>query len=125
MKQRCLNPKNDNFPKYGGRGITICDRWQKFLNFAEDMGFRPVGTTLDRKNNDGNYEPGNCRWATPIEQSRNTRRNKPITIDGQTQLVTDWIEEYGIGVGTFYQRLKRGWDEQRAMTTPADSRFAM
>jgi hypothetical protein len=76
MRQRCLNPKNKSYINYGGRGIKICDRWlQSFNNFLEDMGDRPVGYSIDRINNDGNYEPSNCKWACDIEQRNNQRRN--------------------------------------------------
>lgn len=73
MRGRCFDANNPNYSEWGGRGITVCDRWSDFMNFLEDMGPRPDGTSIDRMDNDGNYEPGNCRWATPLEQSRNRR----------------------------------------------------
>jgi hypothetical protein len=76
MKRRCLEQTNVQFKYYGGRGITVCERWLSFENFLSDMGERPAWTTLDRVNNDGNYEPGNCRWATAAEQRANQRRKQ-------------------------------------------------
>src|SRR5258708_4738298 len=79
MKQRCFNPNHPGYRHWGGRGITVCERWLSFANFTADMGERPEGTSLDRKNNDGDYEPGNCRWATDKVQQTNRRdswRNK-------------------------------------------------
>jgi hypothetical protein len=73
MKTRCLNPKNDKWHRYGGRGITVCDRWLSFDNFLADMGERPKGKTIDRIDNDGNYEKENCKWSTPKEQLQNRR----------------------------------------------------
>lgn len=79
MKQRCANPKHGKYPRYGGRGITVCERWMTFSNFLADMGERPEGKTLDRIDNERGYEPGNVRWATPKEQMANRRKNAGIT----------------------------------------------
>ena len=73
MIQRCTNPRRDNYERYGGRGITVCERWMTFANFLADMGERPDGTSIDRIDNYRGYEPGNCRWATAIEQAQNKR----------------------------------------------------
>lgn len=95
MIARCNNPKHAKYPNYGGRGIRVCDRWRKYANFHEDMGLRPSGMSLDRIDNNGNYEPGNCRWATPQEQARNRRSNVMITIDGETHCLAEWVEILG------------------------------
>ena len=81
MLQRCLNPKNPRWSDYGGRGIKVCEQWVTFATFLADMGERPEGKTLDRKSPDGNYEPGNCRWATPLEQRANWRAKRASLIE--------------------------------------------
>src|SRR3990167_5491458 len=99
MLARCANPNAPNYHLYGGRGITICDRWRNsFEAFYDDMGARPAGQTLDRINNDGDYEPGNCRWATAKEQGRNRRSNRMLTFRGRTQCVAAWADEMGINM---------------------------
>jgi hypothetical protein len=109
MLQRCANPKNENFQNYGGRGISVCDRWREsFENFLADMGERPTGTTLDRKENDGNYEPSNCRWATRAEQARNNRRNINLTFDGVTKCLTDWCLEKQVNYNKVRRLIHRG-----------------
>ena len=95
MRDRCNNPNHHKYYRYGARGIKVCERWDLFKNFVEDMGARPEGHTIDRINNDGDYTPENCRWATKKEQQRNTSRNKNITIDGVTQCKAAWVEELG------------------------------
>lgn len=117
MKSRCLNPKFDRYYDYGGRGIKICNRWLKFENFLEDMGQAPAGKSLDRKNNDGDYTPSNCRWATPRQQSNNTRSNKNIEYQGTIKSVAEWSRTLGINVETLYTRLSEpGWDINRALS---------
>lgn len=118
MRDRCQNPNHQDFYLYGGRGIRVCDRWQKFENFFADMGHRPKGKTLDRKNGNKDYSSENCRWATPKQQARNTRRNRLLTFQGKTQCVADWTEECGYPVGLIVNRLGDGWSVERALTTP-------
>ncbi len=119
MKTRCYNP---NFPKYQGygrRGITVCERWRNsFEVFLDDMGFRPTPQhSVDRyPDNDGNYEPGNCRWATRSEQASNRSTNRPITAGGRTMLLKEWAAETGIGETTIIGRLARGWSPERAVS---------
>ena len=108
MKSRCLVPTNEHFSYYGGRGIAVCDRWMVFENFLADMGERPSGMTLDRINNNGNYEPGNCRWATRLTQSQNTRRNNVLTIKGETKCISEWARVSGVHIQTLLSRIRRG-----------------
>lgn len=99
MRARCNNPNTPRYERYGGRGITICERWNDFNNFLADMGERPSPKhSIDRyPNQNGNYEPGNCRWATNIEQMRNTSRNHYITFHGVTKCLQEWSNEFDIG----------------------------
>lgn len=114
--KRCTNPNTKRWHRYGGRGITICERWRSFENFLTDMGTRPSNKhSIDRINNDGNYEPSNCRWATAKEQGANTSVNRWITINDQKLTATQWTEKMGLNNNTFYTRLSRGWSEERAL----------
>ena len=96
MLYRCRNPRAKQYPDYGGRGITVCERWMLFENFLADMGERPKGLSLDRLNNDGNYEPGNCRWATNIQQMRNRRTTRFLEIDGEIKTLIEWCSIYSV-----------------------------
>ena len=109
IKQRCLNPNNSRYHNYGGRGITVCDRWMVFENFLEDMGIRPKGTSIDRINNDLGYFPGNCRWATPEEQNLNTRVNHRITFNGESLTIKEWSTKLGIPYTTISKRITSGF----------------
>lgn len=119
MRARCLSPGSTGFEKYGGRGITVCERWSKFENFLADMGPRPHGRTLERIDNNGNYGPSNCRWATRKEQQANTSITHLITIDNVTKCLSDWCRQYGLDPGTVRRRMRVfGWGPKQAVTTP-------
>lgn len=126
MIGRCLNPKDEKYPTYGARGITVCGRWlgeDGYSNFEKDMGPRPSPShSIDRKKNDGNYEPGNCHWATRREQQRNRKANRNIAINGRTQCVSAWAEEAGLKVTTLQRRVAYGWTGERLLL-PADQRY--
>jgi hypothetical protein len=118
-KQRCSNQHYHNFAHYGGRGITMAEEWRTdFARFYADMGPCPAGHSLDRINNEGNYAPGNCRWADEITQHRNTRRNVMLTLDGKTATITEWAQRIGVRKTTLHERLRRGWSPERALKTP-------
>lgn len=109
MKQRCLNPEKDNYSSYGGRGIKICQRWiDSFDNFVEDMGLRPQGTTLDRINSSGNYEPSNCRWSTYSEQTINTTATHWIDDNGEKICLAYFAKKYKVHPTTIRYRIKNG-----------------
>ncbi|MEP9322398.1 hypothetical protein PPMP20_04545 [Paraburkholderia phymatum] len=121
MKTRCTNAKSRAWADYGGRGITVCERWiDSFENFLADMGPRPQGMTLDRfPDSNGNYEPGNCRWATPAQQSANTRRNTLVEFNGVKKAISEWATEYGLTYNTLIARIHRlKWPIEKALTTP-------
>ncbi len=131
MRQRCQNPNCENYKYYGGRNIKVCERWENFVNFLKDMGMRPEGKTLDRINNDGNYDPGNCRWATRKEQVHNRREAKDqktqylfIAMDSQGTMIasnnqSEFARQYGLNRGNINSclngRLKsyKGWRFKR------------
>ena len=116
MKQRCYNPKDTGYKHYGGRGIQVCDRWlDSFENFLEDMGEVPYRLTLERVNNNGNYEPGNCKWTTQKRQQNNRRNNKIIEFNGKTHTMSEWADILGINSATLKKRL-RNWSIERALT---------
>lgn len=116
MHERCTNPKFKQFHDYGGRGIRICERWELFESFLADMGERPPGRTLDRwPDNDGNYEPGNCRWATPKEQARNSRSPKFVQFRGNLLTYKEAAKEAGIGYSTLRKRIRRGATPEQAL----------
>lgn len=108
MLQRCKVPQNANFADYGGRGITVCDRWTSFESFLEDMGERPTGTSIERRDNAGHYEPSNCYWATKFQQANNRRSNRLIEHAGRSQTVSEWAKEAGITPQCLFKRLGRG-----------------
>jgi len=110
MKQRCYDRKGRYLKWYGERGIVVCDRWRNsFEAFVEDMGVCPPGLSLDRIDNDGNYEPGNCRWATQREQTNNTRRNVLVSVDGETMTMQQFCDRRGLQYSMFrYRFLDKG-----------------
>jgi hypothetical protein len=120
MKGRCLNPRNPSYRWYGARGIRVCDRWlHSFETFFADMGECPPGLTLERKETNGDYTPGNCIWDTVLHQRRNMRSNVRLTFQGQTLCITEWAEVTGISAKTIRSRLKAGWPVARILTEPA------
>ncbi len=121
MRRRCNNKNEKSYPRYGGRGIKVCERWSSFKAFKEDMGERPTSKhQLDRIDNGGDYEPGNCRWVTAKENSNNRRSSRFLEFRGRTQTLQAWSEEVGIKYTTLIMRIDaRGWSVDRALTTPA------
>jgi hypothetical protein len=121
MHQRCRNENSSNYPDYGGRGITVCERWNKYENFLEDMGHPPTGHTIDRESNNGNYEPGNCRWATPKEQALNRRSCRIVTYSGHKMPLSEAVErsETNVPYKIVRQRMaNNGWPLEEALFKP-------
>lgn len=120
MRDRCGNAKHPDYHNYGGRGITVCAQWESFEAFFRDMGPCPDKSySLDRfPNPDGNYEVGNCRWATRVQQNQNTSRNRLITFRGETLCVSEQARRVNLPVKVVNGRLAMGWTEERALTTP-------
>jgi hypothetical protein len=119
MKQRCEYPKHRAYPRYGGRGIKVCDRWQSYDAFLADMGPRPSPKhSIERRDNNGDYEPDNCVWATHREQVLNRRGAVLCTYNGRTQPLSLWADETGIPYGRLYDRLKKNWPVEQAFTQP-------
>jgi hypothetical protein len=120
MRQRCENPASGSYARYGGRGIKVCERWQLFENFLADMGTRPSAKhTLDRyPDNNGNYEPGNCRWATKKEQARNRRTSSYIEALGKKLTVAEWSDITGLTQHAICGRKSAGWTPEEIVTTP-------
>lgn len=117
MIQRCTNPRRREYGRYGGRGITVCAEWRaSFEAFLADMGEPPVGHSLERTDNDGNYSKGNCVWAPPKAQNRNRSSNRQLAFRGRTQPLAAWAEELGIPYFTIHARLRRGWSVERALS---------
>lgn len=121
MRRRCNNRNAQNYYLYGDRGIKVCERWDSYENFKEDMGERPSKEhSLDRIDHEGNYGPDNCRWATRLEQSRNKRNNHFLEFEGTTKTLSEWATIYGLSVQTLFSRLtKYKWSVAQALTTPA------
>lgn len=104
--KRCSNPRDKSWSNYGGRGIKVCERWNKFENFLADMGERPAGHSIDRIDADGHYESSNCKWSTAKEQSRNRRDRKRYIYNGESLLLAEWSERTGISISSLWSRLK-------------------
>lgn len=126
MKQRCFNPKHSSFRFYGGRGITVSGEWKNnysaFKEWALNSGWHE-GLSIDRINNDGNYEPSNCRWVTMLQQHNNTRSNRNYTINGVTKSMKAWADESNINARTLKERLDSGWPIAKALALPVQKKF--
>lgn len=124
MKDRVLNPNHVAYARYGGRGIKICERWLVFEEFLADMGERPTGLSLERRDNNGNYNKQNCYWATARQQGRNRRDNIVLTFHGVSLSACEWAERFYLPRTVVYARIKSGWAIDKVLLTPVDLRFS-
>ena len=122
MIQRCTNKSCAAYRHYGGRGIKVCDRWLNFENFIADIGMRPEGYTLERKNNMMGYCKENCEWTTRKNQARNTRRNRLLELDGVKATMPEWSERTGLTVDTIRNRFRNGWSVEETLSIPSDDK---
>ena len=126
IKTRCYNSNTTNYKRYGGRGITMCDEWkdnfQTFYDWAMSHGYSD-DLTIDRIDNNGNYEPSNCRWVDMKKQTRNNSRNHIVKLNGIERPLIEWTEIYKINYKTVRDRLKRGWNYEKALTEPVETKF--
>lgn len=118
MKQRCLNPKNQRYKDYGGRGISICNSWLDFQNFYKDVGDYPERMSLDRIDNNKGYSPENCRWATYTQNANNTRKSTSVEYRGETKTLSEWCTLLGLNRTAMATRLSYKWDVERMFNTP-------
>jgi len=119
MLNRCHNSSSKSFADYGARGIIVCARWHAFERFLSDMGERPKGMTIEREDSDGNYAPGNCRWATRVEQNSNTRANRYVVFNGARITQAEFARQTGLKQSTVSYRMRSGWTVEQIATMPA------
>ena len=124
MKTRCYNTEDPAYARYGGRGITVCERWHAFENFLADMGVSPPGLTLEREDNSKGYGPDNCCWATHTQQARNRTNNMNVTVDGVTRCAAEWSRLLGGADALVHRRISAGWGAVAACTMPVQKQFA-
>ena len=121
MKNRCTNKSNKDYKNYGGRGISVCIRWDiSYENFLADMGQKPKGFEIERIDNNGNYEPANCKWVSKKENANNRRTNRILIHNGVSMNLTQWAGKLGIHPSTLYSRLRSGWSIERTLTIPIE-----
>jgi len=116
MMQRCFDKNSHAYNRYGGRGVSVSERWQSFENFYADMGDRPAGMSLERIDNDGDYSPENVVWASSKDQANNRRSNVVLEYKGEKKTMQQWADQLGVKIGTLWMRFNRGWSVDRAMT---------